>query len=133
MQRFVPTGATTSALRYEVFRNKNASDEEFDVVNKMYKRITSEDKYLCANTQKSLNAGVFVNGEMHPKMEKGPLLFQKALRDCVTAHHKRETERETEIWPARQNLPKSASTSKNDVDFCSNVDCCRINKGPIAV
>ncbi|KAH6887623.1 Rieske [2Fe-2S] domain protein [Thelonectria olida] len=127
MQRFVPTSATKSTLRYEVFRNKNASDEEFDVVNKLYKRILSEDKHLYASTQKNLNAGT------NSETENSSLIFQTSLRDCVTAHHTREAEADCEIWPARQNLPKSASTSKNDMDFCSNVDCCRINKGPIAV
>lgn len=120
-------------MRYEVYRNKNSSDEDFEIIDSMYKRIMSEDKYLCANAQKNLNTGVFVNGEMHPTMEKGPLFFQKSVRDLMQAHHKREVDANCEIWPARQALPKAASTSENDVGFCSAVDCCRINKDAIAV
>ncbi|OAG44726.1 hypothetical protein AYO21_01216 [Fonsecaea monophora] len=78
IQRFVPSGPVKSTMRYEVYRNKNSSDEDFELVNQIYKRIMSEDKYLCVNTQKNLNAGVFVNGELHPRMEKGPLFFQKS-------------------------------------------------------
>ncbi|KAH0841543.1 naphthalene 1,2-dioxygenase subunit alpha [Fonsecaea pedrosoi] len=133
IQRFVPSGPVKSTMRYEVYRNKNSSDEDFELVNQIYKRIMSEDKYLCVNTQKNLNAGVFVNGELHPRMEKGPLFFQKSVRDLVQAHHKRETEAHEEIWPARQTLPKADVTSQKDVAFCSAVDCCRINKEPIAV
>ncbi|KAJ6443656.1 Rieske [Purpureocillium lavendulum] len=128
IQRFVPSGPTTSVMRYEVYRNKNSSDEDFGVIDAMYKRIMSEDKYLCANAQKNLNAGVFVNGELHPKMEQGPLFFQKSVRDLVVAHHKREVEAGCEIWPARQTLPPASTAAENDVNFCSAVDCCRIPK-----
>lgn len=132
MQRFVPSGATKSAMKYEVFRNKKSSDADFETINAMYKRIMSEDKYLCANAQKNLNAGVFVNGEMHPEMEKGPLFFQKTVRDLVQAHHAREADAGGEIWPARQRLPRTAATSERDVGFCSAVDCCRVNKEIVA-
>lgn len=115
-------------MRYEVYRNKHSSDEDFTVINDMYKRIMSEDKYLCANAQKNLNAGVFVNGEMHPEMEKGPLFFQKTVRDVVTAHFQREQRAGEEIWPAQQVVPKTASASQKDVNFCSAVDCCRKSK-----
>ncbi|POR38310.1 Choline monooxygenase, chloroplastic [Tolypocladium paradoxum] len=128
IQRFVPSGPTKSTMRYEVYRNKNSSDEDFETISSMYKRIMSEDKYLCANAQKNLSAGVFVNGEMHPRMEKGPLFFQKTVRNLVQAHHQREVEADCEIWPARQSLPKTATTSENDLNFCSAVDCCRISK-----
>lgn len=128
IQRFVPSGPTKSTMKYEVYRNQNSSDEDFETISAMYKRIMSEDKYLCANAQRNLNAGVFVNGEMHPRMEKGPLFFQKSVRDLVQAHHKREVEADCEIWPARQSIPKTAATSENDVNFCSAVDCCRIPK-----
>ena len=130
MQRFVPSGPTKSVMRYEVYRNKNSSDEDFNVINEMYKRIMSEDKYLCLNTQKNLNAGIFVNGEMHPEMEKGPLYFQKTVREVVTEHFKKEQQAGHEIWPAQQNVPKTATVSQNDLNFCSAVDCCR-NKGAL--
>lgn len=49
-------------MHYQVFRNKNSSDADFELVNQIYKRIMSEDKALCDAAQKNLNAGVFING-----------------------------------------------------------------------
>ncbi|TDZ40794.1 Carnitine monooxygenase oxygenase subunit [Colletotrichum trifolii] len=125
IQRFVPSGPTKSVMRYEVYRNKKSSDEDFAVISDMYKRIMSEDKYLCDNAQKNLNAGVFVNGELHPEMEKGPLFFQKKVREVVTEHFRKEQEAGAEIWPAQQQVPKTAAASRSDASFCSAVDCCR--------
>ena len=110
-------------MRYEVFRNKTSSEEDFQLINQMYKRIMSEDKVLCDLTQKNLNAGVFINGEMHPRMEKGPLYFQKFVRDTVTTHYKREQAAKQEIWPARQMLPSTAMVSMKDVELCSGLTC----------
>ena len=121
MQRFVPASPTKCTMKYEVYRNKTSSDEDFELINQMYKRIMTEDKALCANAQKNLNNGVFVNGELHPRMEKGPLYFQNAVRELLREHHKREEKEGREIWPARQTLPAKASTSKEDEDFCAKV------------
>lgn len=87
----------------------------------MFKRIMAEDKELCTQAQKNLNTGVFVNGELHPKMEKGPLYFQSVVRDIVTDFHRREEGVGREIWPSRQALPTTATTSQDDLDFCTNL------------
>ena len=123
IQRFVPHSASQSTMRYEVYRNKHSTDAEFDFVNQIYKRIMSEDKYLCDLAQKNINAGVFTNGEMHPRLEKGPLYFQKIVRETVTAHHDREVAMKKLIEPARQPLPATANSiiSKKDIDFCSSL------------
>lgn len=110
-------------MRYEVYRNKNSSEEDFKRIDQIYKRVMAEDKYLCDLTQKNLNSGVFVNGEMHPKMEKGPLYFQQAVREIVQSHWKREQAAKQEIWPARQQLPDTALVSGKDVEFCSGLAC----------
>jgi len=123
MQRFLPHGPTATTVSYEVYRNKNASEEDFQRVNQMYKRVMTEDKALCTAAQKNLSNGVFVNGEMHPKMEKGPLYFQKLVREAVSEHNERERTTKQEIWPARQKLPHSATVSEQDVDFCSGLAC----------
>ncbi|KAL4914516.1 Rieske [2Fe-2S] iron-sulfur domain-containing protein [Aspergillus aurantiobrunneus] len=123
MQRFVPIHPGKSIMKYEVYRNKHSSDEDFELINSMYKRVMSEDKYLCNQTQKNLNAGVFVNGELHPTMEKGPLYFQKTVRDLVVQHFAKEEKAKQEIWPARQTLPKEATVSEKDVKFCSSLSC----------
>ncbi|KAJ5930100.1 hypothetical protein N7466_005593 [Penicillium verhagenii] len=111
MQRFTPTSPTQCVMRYEVYRHKDATDEAFNLISDMYKRIMSEDKYLCIASQKNLNAGVFVNGELHPEMEAGPLHFQKTVREVVTEHHKKEREAGHEIWPAAERF-QSKNTSQ---------------------
>lgn len=123
IQKFVPNGPTSSSMQYEVFRNRHSSEEDFQLVNQIYKRIMSEDKYLCNQAQQNLNAGVFVNGEMHPRLEKGPLYFQKVVRDTTTAHYRREQIAKQEIWPARQTMPHTAKVSQKDIEFCSGLAC----------
>ncbi|KAG6038968.1 hypothetical protein E4U41_003423 [Claviceps citrina] len=128
IQRFVPLGPGKAIMKYEVYRNKNSTDEDFKFIDDIYKRIMSEDKALCANVQKNINTGVFMNGEMHPKMEKGPVYFQKLVRDALNEHHELERRVGCEIWPARQSLPKSAVATEKDMKFCSAVDCCKTNR-----
>jgi hypothetical protein len=115
----MPTSATTTTIYYEVYRNSHSPDADFQKVNQMFKRIMSEDKALCNQAQKNLNAGVFVNGELHPHMEKGPLYFQKMCREEVIGWHEREQAAKRELWPARQKL--MSKDDNEDVDFCNNL------------
>ena len=124
IQRFVPSGPMTCSMQYQVFRNKNSTEEQFKVVDGLYKQIMSEDKELCDAAQKNLNAGIFVNGELHPRLEKGPLHFQQQVREAVEAHWKREQLSKKEIHPARQLLPKTALKSEGDIKFCEDVSAC---------
>ncbi|ODM18679.1 hypothetical protein SI65_05296 [Aspergillus cristatus] len=131
MQRFTPISPTRSVMRYEVYRHKNASDEAFNLISDMYKRIMSEDKYLCINSQKNLNAGVFINGELHPEMEKGPLHFQKTVREVVMEHHKKEQAAGHEIWPAEQVLLENTNdtvSQDNIITFNTAMDGCSMEK-----
>ncbi|KAK5094845.1 hypothetical protein LTS08_008463 [Lithohypha guttulata] len=106
--------------------HKNSSDAEFEQINQMFKRILAEDKYLCNNAQKNLEAGVFMNGEMHPHMEKGPLYFQSMVRDLLTRHRNQEEKQGREVWPASRALPADALISKEDVQFCSGLACAMV-------
>jgi hypothetical protein len=126
MQKFMPSSASKTTMYYEVFRNKHSSEEDFQTINQMYKRIMTEDKGLCTLAQKNIGTGVFVNGELHPHLEKGPLYFQKVCRDIVTEWHKREKAAKQEIWPARQ--APDASGSKEDEDFCNGLSCSTTNE-----
>lgn len=115
-------------MQYQVFRNKNSSTADFTLVSEIYKRIMSEDKDLCDLAQKNLNAGVFINGEMHPKMEKGPLYFQRSVREAVVGHWAKEQQEEggkREIWPARQELPEARNSrvAREDMEFCEGLKC----------
>jgi phenylpropionate dioxygenase-like ring-hydroxylating dioxygenase large terminal subunit len=123
IQKFLPDGPKHSTMHYEVFRNKNSSEEDFKLIADMYARVMSQDKVLCDRAQKNLNAGVFINGEMHPRCEKGPLYFQSSIRDTITEHYRREKAAGKEIWPARQKLPDSAIISKEDLEMCGSLDC----------
>lgn len=123
IQKFLPTSPTKSTMHYEIFRNKNSSDSDFKLISEMYARVMSEDKVLCTRAQENLNAGVFVNGEMHPRCEKGPLYFQSTVREMITSHYQEEKSLGMEIWPARQKLPESAQVSKEDIEMCDSLDC----------
>lgn len=90
LQRFIPHGPLQSTMYYEVYRNKNASPEDFRLINELYKRVMSEDKVLCEYSQWNINQNMFINGEMHPRLEKGPLFIQGLCRKDVTEYHQRE-------------------------------------------
>ncbi|KAM0235094.1 hypothetical protein ACHAPO_005888 [Fusarium lateritium] len=97
LMRCVPTSVGQCSMEYEVYRHKDATDEGFKTIDEMFKRILTEDKWLCNNAQKNLKAGVFVNGEMHPKLEQGPLYFQHRVRGILTAHRELEKKAGREI------------------------------------
>lgn len=128
MQRFVPVSPTKSVMRYEVYRHKDATDEAFNLISNMYKRIMSEDKYLCMHAQKNLNAGVFINGPLHPEMEMGPLHFQKTVREVVTEHRKKEEAVGHEIWPARELVQNVA---QDDIAIRTGMDSYTGEKGDL--
>jgi hypothetical protein len=125
IQKFLPTGPTTCMMHYEVYRNKTSSDEDFHVIADMYARVMSEDKVLCERAQQNLNAGVFINGALHPRWEKAPLFFQETVRELVAEHHKREKVAGEEIWPARPRMPTGvcADISQSDIDLCNEIEC----------
>ena len=89
-------------MHYQIFRNRNSSEEDFQRIHQLYKQVVSEDKVLCELAQNNLNAGIFVNGEMHPRLEKGPLAFQEKQRRVIREHFKREQVLEKAIWPVKQ-------------------------------
>lgn len=70
IQRCVPVSATQTHMEYEVYRHNDATDEEFTEISDFFKNIMREDKDLCNGAQKNLNGGIFLNGELHPRVEK---------------------------------------------------------------
>ncbi|KAL2400986.1 hypothetical protein ABEF95_000695 [Exophiala dermatitidis] len=123
LQRFLPNGPKSSSMHYQIYRNKNSSEEDFQRVHQLYAKVVSEDKILCELSQKNLNAGVFVNGQMHPRLEKGPLYFQQRARQAIREHVEREKAAKREIWPAQQTLPPDAAVSKDDLELCPSAIC----------
>lgn len=69
-QRMLPLTATTSKIEFEVYRHKDATDEQFAKMKLFYKTVMEEDRHLCDASQKNLNSGVYFNGELHPDKEK---------------------------------------------------------------
>ncbi|KLO95419.1 choline monooxygenase [Fusarium fujikuroi] len=122
MMRCVPTSVGTCSMEYEVYRHKDATDEEFERTNSFFKRVLGEDKYLCDAVQKNLEAGVFTNGELHPDLESAPIFFQNTVRQIVTEHHRKEQDSKGEIWPARRHASTSEVT-KGDDEFCDGLAC----------
>lgn len=125
MMRCVPTSAHHVSMEYEVYRHNDATDEGFEQIDSMFKRILAEDKVLCNNAQRNLEAGVFINGELHSRKEKGPLFFQSKVREILQEHRKGEEAAKKEIWPARQILPQGthSQASVEDLMFCDILDC----------
>ena len=122
IQKFLPNSPSNSTMHYEIYRNKNSSDENFKLISEMYARVMGEDKVLCERSQKNINAGVFVGGEMHPRCEKGPLYIQHGVREAIYEHFNKEKAAGHEIWPARQRLPDD-SVAQTDLDLCNSLTC----------
>ncbi|RHZ53916.1 iron-sulfur cluster-binding protein, rieske family domain protein [Aspergillus thermomutatus] len=116
LMRCVPTSAGTCSMEYEVYRHTEASDEDFEYIDSFFKRVLDEDKHLCNAAQKNLNAGVFVNGPLHPDLESAPLFFQNTVRTLLRSHRDEERKANREIWPARQHSAGQATAE--DVAFC---------------
>lgn len=121
----VPTSATTTRIENDVFRHKNATDEQFKAIIDFYHQVLGEDKVLCDRAQANINAGVYVNGEFHPQKEKGPLYFQDTVRRHVMGHRDKEDRQDgREIWPAAPKIDGEMKTSKleEEEQFCSRLE-----------
>lgn len=121
IQKFLPNGPSDSTMHYEVYRNKTSSEEDFKTIADTYARVMGEDKVLCDRAQQNLNAGVFINGELHPRWEKGPLFFQQTARKAITEHFHKEKQAGKEINPAMQRLPEGESNE--DLEICASLAC----------
>jgi hypothetical protein len=62
--------AGKTLMEYDVFRHNNTDDENFKRINEFFKQVLQEDKDLCNGTQKNLEGGIFINGQLHPEKEK---------------------------------------------------------------
>lgn len=122
IQRCIPLPAAQTKMEYEVYRHKDAADDKFEYIDQMFKQVLREDKDLCNGAQRNLNAGVFTSGQLHPRVEKGPLYFQSLTRHIVMSHRREEEVSGKDIWPA---TPKSALSRKNEeeIEFCRRLDC----------
>ncbi|KAE8381805.1 hypothetical protein BDV26DRAFT_278429 [Aspergillus bertholletiae] len=113
IQHIIPVSATKSKIENEVYRHQDATDKEFDDINE-----------LCVGAQGNLGAGVFVNGKLHPDKEKGPLHFQKNVKEMLMEHRKKEEQQGgREIWPALPKLSEQMTEKLADEErFCSQLE-----------
>ncbi|PYI23959.1 ISP domain-containing protein [Aspergillus violaceofuscus CBS 115571] len=135
MQRMIPLSATTSKIENEVYRHRDATDEEFDNINAFYRQVLEEDKELCVGVQTNLSTGVFINGELHPSKEKGPIHFQQSLREMVMEHRqKEEAQGGREIWPALPAVTGDMKTDRlaEEERFCSQLEASCISRPELA-
>ena len=109
-------------MQYEVYRNKAATDEEFEAMDQFFKQVESEDKALCTAAQKNLNAGYYVSGPLHPFNEKGVLHFQQTLKEILLKHREEEQKAGCDIWPARQNTSNFLGLA-GELQFCNQLSC----------
>lgn len=119
--RCVPASAGKTKMEYEVYRHKNASDTDFKDICDSFQQILKEDKDLCNAAQANLNSGIFQSGELHPRVERGPLYFQSLTRKLVMDHRKEEETLGREICPV---TPKHKTTdqTRKEVDFCNSLE-----------
>ncbi|KAL4951065.1 Rieske [2Fe-2S] iron-sulfur domain-containing protein [Aspergillus filifer] len=124
IQRMLPLTPTTSKIENEVYRHKSATDEEFNNIISFYRQVLDEDRELCEGVQRSLKSGVFLNGELHPDKERGPIKFQEVLKSMVMEHAKEEEKKGKEIWPA---VPKDRGVVRDgkvdeEIGFCMKLE-----------
>jgi hypothetical protein len=131
--RCVPISASQTHMQYDVYRHKDASDEEFHKIDGIFKQVFKEDKDLCNGAQRNLNSGVYVNGSLHPQFEKGPLFFQRSVKTLVMEHYRSEEKEGREIWPATPE-PDNTGGLSEELEFCRKIDCQAMNQssGPLA-
>ncbi|KAB8274950.1 hypothetical protein BDV30DRAFT_225561 [Aspergillus minisclerotigenes] len=124
IQRMIPISATKSKIENEVYRHRDATDKEFDDINAFYRQVLDEDKELCVGAQGNLGAGVFVNGELHPDKEKGPIHFQENVKEMLMEHRKKEEQQGgREIWPAIPKLSEHMTEKlAGEERFCSQLE-----------
>lgn len=120
----IPVTATTSKVENEVYRHHAATDQEFNAILAFYRQVLDEDRELCEGVQRSLRTGVFMNGELHPEKEKGPIRFQESLKEMLMDHAREEERLGGEIWPA---VPATAGKDgrekgSEEVRFCEKLN-----------
>lgn len=123
LQRFLPLSANKTKMHYQIFRHRDAKPELFKLVNDLYVQVMTEDKDMVSGVQRNLQRGLFVNGELHSRVESAALHTQAKTREAVMQHRKMEEQEGRKIWPAvRTDLGQDQET-KEDEEFCASLTC----------
>ncbi|EIM87664.1 Rieske domain-containing protein [Stereum hirsutum FP-91666 SS1] len=116
--RVVPIDAHRTEMQYDVYRPEGASDEDFDSTHQFFLQVEEEDKFLCTNAQKNMEAGIYQTGSLHTRQEHGVLHFQSLVKESLMSHRAAEEAAGREIFPA---LPDGGRQSKEDA-FCKKLE-----------
>lgn len=119
MMFIIPTSATTSRMRYEVFVNKHSPRAEVDAEIEFFKQVENEDKWLGNKAQGGLNSDTYTAGPLHPYMERAVEYFENLLRPMLKEHVEEEKKLGRQIWPARRQL--ESKQLEEDEEFCRGI------------
>lgn len=119
MMSIVPTSATISLMRYEVYRSKTATPEQLKEKLDFFAQVEGEDKWLANGAQANLNSDTYTTGPFHPDVEEGVTYVVALVKKILRDHVDEEKKRGAEWWPARRALVQSAS--EEDEVFCRGV------------
>ncbi|EXJ63125.1 hypothetical protein A1O7_03570 [Cladophialophora yegresii CBS 114405] len=119
IMRVVPVSESRVSMQYEVYRHADCTDQDFEDLDKFFKQVEAEDKYLCTNAQKNLNAGGYVTGPLHPHREKGVLHFKSLIKRLLVEHGNQEKILGREITPVNRS-PDNTDIVEEEL-FCKDV------------
>ncbi|UQC87907.1 uncharacterized protein CLUP02_13428 [Colletotrichum lupini] len=133
MMSIVPTSATTSLMRYEVYRSKTATPEELKEKLDFFSQVESEDKWLANGSQSNLNSDTYTTGPFHPDVEEAVVYVIGKVKGLLHDHVAEERKRGSEWWPARRGpVQATKSSAEEDEAFCRGV-CSSSNMNDKAV
>ncbi|XXG96485.1 hypothetical protein Hte_002768 [Hypoxylon texense] len=119
MMSMVPISATKSLMRYEVYRHKSVSPEDFKKEVDFFGQVEAEDKWLANGVQGNFNGDTYVTGPLHPDVEEAVSYVMKLVRNMIHVHADEEKQRKAEWWPARRSTKEAGAIE--DEAFCRDV------------
>ncbi|BGP17508.1 hypothetical protein JCM10213_008242 [Rhodosporidiobolus nylandii] len=121
VMRILPQSARTCSIHFDVFRHEDCTDEQFKEAFDFFQQVETEDKDLCAGTQKGLEMGTYTSGTLHPERESGVIYWQKRHIELLQQHFKEEQVAGHEINLAAR--PYKGSSTDAD-QFLSELEGC---------
>ncbi|KAJ3527316.1 hypothetical protein NM208_g10763 [Fusarium decemcellulare] len=119
MMSIVPTSATTSLMRYEVYRSKTATPEQVKEKIDFFAQVEAEDKWLSNGSQANFNSDTYTTGPFHPEVEEAVTYVTQLVKKLLHGHVDEEKKRGQEWWPARR--APIQNSSEEDEAFCRGV------------
>jgi len=115
-------------MRYEVYRRKGVSAEEYKDELDFYNQVEGEDKFLANGAQGNLNTGMYTAGPLHPDLEEGVAYVEGLIRNMLHEHVERERSEGHQIWPAKRQM--HGKELNEDEALCNEVCSTAAGGGP---